>query len=355
MLEHQPKDLGNRVEDTEQAVIKHVNAHLSLSSKDGTIEPEMPACRMPLRQVWAGKREIEGDRPGLFHISIFEVDVKTWMMRIHDNSLCKMYSHVVPKDLLNDHEDLADADNKDDWVTDPIRVSVALERLRFEGCVLSIQKISRQNASALLEPAVRKTQNTKELQSIQSNTLWPRELVVNMANRLGKDSKYMLVRASASPTQNLLGIILYEPIEKLLFEQVFCFSEICVKQANYESMKDRKSLEILWRKMATTALQAQDKTKRHDRDSMSDSDDSQRGSPSYRRPLESGNNQTPTFTALGVSGQDYTKSVEELLDGLRLTDEDKMAFRFELDDVTESRKATNTTSVSMDTSEGDNV
>eukprot|EP00397_Hematodinium_sp_SG-2012_P010683 GEMP01010806.1.p1 GENE.GEMP01010806.1~~GEMP01010806.1.p1 ORF type:complete len:740 (+),score=191.99 GEMP01010806.1:62-2281(+) len=377
MLEHQPKDLGHRLH-TEEGVIKHVNAYLTIArGDDGFFVPKMAGTRAPMRQVWSGKREIEGDRPGLFHISIFELDIKTWLMRVHDNSLCKLYTHVVPKDLLNDHEDLADADDKEDGVTDPIRVSVALERLRFDGCVLSIQKSTRQSAVDVVDTMSKKS-SMKELQTLHASTLWPNELVVNTASRLGMESKYMLVRLSSSPTQNMMGIIVYEPISQTLFEQIFCFSDVCQKQAEYESQKgDRKGLASLFRTMAKrAALNVHRSAAKKRGQKVSPELDNRTDTDSRAVSDASGSNAEPDearsdsavvadladagltamrklrirracrtallsakvqksaephnrLTLFGVEGTDYTRAVSELLEGVQLTEENKLLFRFE--------------------------
>lgn len=241
VIEHQPNDQSAEFRSrADEGVIAHVNAYLSLiEKKDGTLEAVMSGTREPLRRIWTGKRTIEGDRTDEFHISIFELTMKTWLIRVYDHSLCKLYSKVKSMS------------ERDEGIEMSTRVKSTLDRLMLADGVL---RLNRGKTPVPLSRHVKL--NLKALHTIRAGTenLWPSELVVNVTRRFGTDSNIFLVRASASPTQDKLGIIISDPIGKTVLEQIFCFSTICTQQAEYELWaKDTKNLNISLSKMAEVA------------------------------------------------------------------------------------------------------
>jgi hypothetical protein len=161
--------------------------------------------------------------------------------------------------------------------------------------------------------------DAQALVSLKSSKFWAQQIVVNHGARLGPLKAYMLVRAAVSPPQDMIGIILYDPMGRTTLEQLFCFSELCQQQLGLESTKENSSLRTALEKISATpkALEAAGQNP------LGAGAKSQDGLP---RKTSQGNIGHEQPTIYGVTEGHLKRVLSEILDRLRLDKEFQMYF-----------------------------
>lgn len=173
----------------------------------------------------------------------------------------------------------------------------------------------------------------------------------------------MLVRASASPLKDILGIVVYEPIGKLILEQMFTFSEIIGKQIDYCRntgvggdlvpiyMKMRSSLKVSSRATATQLLFRKESSLTDDypaeedpelplalqqmhssESTMSTIDGTDKNEEPAKRTTRRPSVTMAYVGGLGITGPEYMKVMEAIFKNLTLSSTNELSFNFDIPD-----------------------
>jgi hypothetical protein len=244
---------------------------------------------------------------------------------LYDSACCRLYSHLVPKALLVVEDD---DDDEDDEGREKAHIDQLLSRLTFDGHQLSLPPRPTQPKPCkppTIGPPVSgstpiEKKDAQALVSLKSSKFWAQQIVVNHGARLGPSKAYMLVRAAVSPPQDMLGMILYDPIGRTTLEQLFCFSELCQQQLGLESTKENSSLRAALEKISTNS-RTMDASK-----SGADAVDRKKSQDDVPRKTSQGNIGHESLTGYGVTEGNLKRVLAEILDRLRLDKEFQMYF-----------------------------
>lgn len=325
LTQNRPRDGGLGAIALEALFIKHLEdqVQIKLDRKSGRLVVSVPGQRPPMRQVFKGHVEVRGGcRTGLLHVAVFEHDIKTWIVRLYDTACCRLYSHLVPKALLATEDDDDDAE---DEVRELSHIDQLLSRLTFDGHQLSLPPRASQPKPSK-PPAVgpppsgsnpMEQKDAQALVSLKSSKFWAQQIVVNHGARLGPSKAYMLVRAAVSPPQDMMGIVLYDPIGKTTLEQLFCFSELCQQQLGLESSRENSSLKAALEKISQASKNLDGAKHRNSEGSRHVDLD---------RKASQGNIGHEQPTLYGVTEGNLKRVLAEMLDRLRLDKEFQMYF-----------------------------
>jgi len=362
MFEHQPtKDVGCDLRNSEETIISHVKTQLHLNVVDETAIPILPGVSSPMRQVWSGKREIIGDRKGLFHINIFELDMKTWLIRVHDHCLCKLYSHVLPKDLLYSQASVRDqdalfADERGEGISDPVRVKLALKTLTFNNGMLNIQQnIEKREIVEETSTAVEEC-HVPIFRSLNDPGVFPFHLTINKFVKFDKFRYHATVRLCTSFDEDLIGIVISNCMERKYMEQIFILTQVLDSAILYEiSRGNPYNLEKYYTKMKAYMSQGSQNMmpQTNAQDDISDTENDEdpytlvptvlRQSLAKLKDDEIADVFEQHEKVCGFSLRSYRRVMMELLEFIKITEDDEVIFSFPTEQVQNAWERTLTT------------